>query len=206
MDTIKDKFLSINDEYDYDLIKQQIDTTQPVEFGHKIKVLLMTDRLHGCAAGLKEYLENSTDITVSLVNGLDGAAKAIRTKHIEFLIIIGYLRSKRNYEVVQYFKRVNPYSSVIIYAHTDGCINNERLTYGITFTYHRKEPVGDFISFMRILHEIENQRLYVESIYVTREEVSRKVLQDMRRAEEEEKREDRQAGMFAVLLRRFGLA
>jgi len=208
MITVQDKVININDEYDYDLIKKQMETMHPVTFGYKINVVLITDRLQGCAKGLKEYLENSTDISVNLVNSLNNAIKIIHAKPIDFLIVVGYLRLKRNYEAVTEFMHINKYSSAIIYAHSDGCINSERLKYGITFTYNRSEPVEGFVSFMRVLYEMENQRMYAESMYATREEVRRKALRDICRAEEEQGTNEKsnRIDMITILRRRFGLA
>jgi len=196
-------------ELDYDLIKKQVDAMDgPLSFGSKINVLMITDRLHGCANGLKEYLLNSDDIKVDLVNTLTDATKILYKKPVDFLIIVGYLRNSRAYEVVQEFKRINKYSSVIIYARADGIINDVRVKYGITFVYDRKKPIEDFVSFMSSLYEIESQRLYVESKYRTRYEERNAAMQAIFKAREAaaKEQEEAQDGVFTGLLRRFGWA
>jgi len=48
------KFKDIGNQTDYNLIKSQIKETDSITFRTKINVIILTDRLFGCAAGLKE--------------------------------------------------------------------------------------------------------------------------------------------------------
>ena len=103
----------------YGEIRKQVEGMQPFTFGAVINVLLITDRLHGCAQGLKEYLQNSSDISVDVVYDVASAQQAIREKPIDFLIVVGFLKDRKKYNVIKYAEQVNKYASVIMYASLD---------------------------------------------------------------------------------------
>jgi len=168
------------DAMHYHLIKEQIDKMQePVNFGSSINVLLLTDRLYGCAFGLIEYFQNSTDISVDFVNNLEGANRAILEKPYDFLIIVGYLEKKSYYRAIQPFRLLNKYSSVIIYAILDVHIHNECKKYDIAHSYERFDPVDGFVSYMREIHDEDTRQMHNEfSPEVTREQVRMEALRD----------------------------
>ena len=145
----ENEFDRIEHIIDYNLAKQQIDEMQTITFGAEISVLLLTDRLYGCAKGLQEYMQNSTDITVDLADTLAGAKKLIAQKPIDFLIIVGYLENEEMYQATQELTAANEYSTVIMYAGLDCLIDIHCRRHGIAFKYHRREPIEGFVSYMR---------------------------------------------------------
>jgi len=145
----ENEFDRIEHIIDYNLAKQQIDEMQTITFGAEISVLLLTDRLYGCAKGLQEYMQNSTDITVDLADTLAGAKKLIAQKPIDFLIIVGYLKNEEMYQATQELAAANKYSTVIMYAGLDCLIDMHCRRYKIAYKYHRREPISGFISYMR---------------------------------------------------------
>lgn len=166
MDTIisdlKKNIDDANNKQDYRYIKEQINAKETLTFSTPIKVLLMTDRLQGCAKGLKEYFENSTDITVNLVDSCENnisATRLILDKHIDFLIVVGYLRNKYNYNVVDFFRRVNQYSNVILFAGLDSFIQYESAKYGIEYVCNRRNPVELLVGIMVYLYDYENLKM-----------------------------------------------
>jgi len=138
--------------YDYTSAKNQIKEMQTLTFGAKVNVLLVTDRLPGCAKGLQEYLQNSTDITVDMAYTLESARDVIQKKAIDFLIIVGYLKHRTNYEIKEFFEKTNKQSTAIMYAILDDLIYEECKTHNITHKYQRMEPMNGFLSFMRICY------------------------------------------------------
>jgi len=94
----REKFDTIDDTA-YRLIKVQIDNEKALTFNTPINVLLLTDRLAGCTLGVKEYLENSTNITADMVSDFVEATDLILKKSYDFLSIVGYLKDELGYEV-----------------------------------------------------------------------------------------------------------
>ena len=154
---------SSQNQAEYSLFEAQVKKMQgPITFGYPINVLLITDRLFGCAQGLAEYLQNSMDIAVDLVHSLEDANQVIKEKPIDFLIIVGYLKNKGSYEAIQSVKRANKHSNVIMYASLDGVIFYECDKYEIALYYERFAPVDGFISFMREIYE-DNRNMHTEN-------------------------------------------
>ncbi|MDR1669004.1 MAG: hypothetical protein LBR76_03515 [Oscillospiraceae bacterium] len=137
------------DAMDYSKARAQISSMLPITFGAEIRVLILTDRLPGCARGLYEYLSNSDDITVRMVYTLKDARKAMRFRSFDFLIIVGMLEKRKNYESIQIIRRKNPNARVIMYALLDWAIRDICAEYGIECSYSRKVPMEGFISYMR---------------------------------------------------------
>ena len=188
MDVIQDKNfkfdLDIRNQRDYSLIKEQIDTMHRVTFGSSINVLLVTDRLYGCALGLAEYLQNSTDITVDVVTFYEYATEIIHEKPVDFLIIVGYLQVHHTYDIVQYCRNINKYSSVVFFASVDGLIRNLQSKYEIQYSYNRRHPIDGFVAYLRELYAEESDRMQKEvPPETTREQLRVEALQELVRAE-----------------------
>jgi len=137
------------DTLDYAKAKKQKESTQKFSFGSEINVLIITDRKLGCAKGLQDYLQNSTDITADLVTGSDEAQTIIDQKPIDFLIIVGYLKDRFNYDTMEAVKKINRFASIIMYGSTDSCIINECFRFKITENFHREKPIAEFVDYMR---------------------------------------------------------
>jgi hypothetical protein len=97
-------------------------------------------------------MQNSTDITVYLHHNFDEAQMVINDTPIDFLIIVGYLKDKNNYEIIKAVRRGNLYASVIMYAVIDDCIEHECSNYNINNKFHRREPIAAFIKYMRLCY------------------------------------------------------
>lgn len=132
---------------DYDNAKKQIEAMQPITFGHAVNILLLTDRLHGCAKGLLEYLSNSTDITVNLVNDLEAVQRMAEQAPLDFLIIVGMLHHTETYKSIQAVKKANT-ACIIMYAVIDGIIQNICAQNGIAHMYNRYLPMEAFVSYL----------------------------------------------------------
>ena len=140
---------TLKDEFDYGKILGQFDTEKPLTFGSPINVLLITNRLFGCAEGLKEYLQNSTDITVNLVSNSDDAIQIILERPIEFLILVGYSKDIRTYGILKFFKRANKYSDTILYTVMEDYVFALGEEHGIDYVCNRMLSVDLLIKSMR---------------------------------------------------------
>ena len=130
------------DKNDYDYAKMQIEQMEKITFGQDISILIITDRLHGCARGLADYLENSTDITVDVIHD---AAEIPKKKRFDFLIIVGYLADIRNYSVMK--KAGN--AKVIIYALDSGTIDTICRVFKISYKFDRTRRIERFVEYIR---------------------------------------------------------
>jgi len=137
---------------DYKNILEQIDKTNPITFVEPVNVLLIADRLYGCSSGLKLYMENSTNITVDLVDDSDSAISIMQQKHIHYFIIVGYLKNENNYKALAFYKEnfqsIHPFCFDIIYARLDMLIRDLGIEHDISYVYERDLPVKDFIQYM----------------------------------------------------------
>ena len=137
------------DTKDYVNARAQIESMLPITFGKEIRVLILTDRLPGCARGLFEYLSNSADITVHMVYDIKDVRRALRFRSFDFLIIVGMLNKRENYESIEAVLKKNPYTRVIMYAYLDWTIQDVCERYGIGETYHRDAPMEGLVSYMQ---------------------------------------------------------
>ena len=128
---------------------KEIADMQKLTFGKEISVLIMTDRLYGHAVGLNEYLQNSTDTTVYLVDTLTDAIKIVDKTKLDFLIIVGYLSNKRYYSVIQAVKETNESVSIVILATLDSLIDDECREYNIPYRFSKKRPMREFVDYLR---------------------------------------------------------
>lgn len=171
--------------YDYHRAKEQIDADAPFIFGAKINVLLITDRLPGCAIGLREYLQNSTGVTVDLVYTLADAEAIINAKPLDFCVIVGYLENKENYKAVKLFRKFNRATDVFMYAGASMHISYECAKYEIRDTYDRYFPIQGLVLIMQNNFEVRisviRERLGPD---MTREQMWREVKEKHGRAVE----------------------
>jgi len=158
-----DKFVNPKDMYNYTNIKKQISVMQEFAFGFEINVMIMTDRLPGIAIGLREYMQNSSDITVDLVSCLSEAKEIINNKHIDFFILAGYQKNELNYNAVELVKKYNKYSTVIIYALLDPYITYFCRKYSIKAKYDRTKPIEGFIKYMRNCYSYKNSSFFKDN-------------------------------------------
>ena len=114
----------------------------------KNKILMITDRLHDCARGLKDYLESSADMTVDLISDVKEMPKK---KHYDFLIIVGYLENSANYYAMSKIKKHNDVK-VIFYALDSIYIDYLCKKHGIVYRFDRTRPMEKFMQYMRQIH------------------------------------------------------
>ena len=199
------------DELEYSIIKKQIDAIEPIDFGSPMNILLISDRLLGCAKGLKEYLQSNPSITVDLVNTSADAVRIIRGNSIDFLIIVGLLKDETDYNVVKFFKRVNKYSGIIFYALLDNAIKDLCKKYVIDYTYDRRRLPDNLCFLMKGAYLCESMRIQdvypnvtLEQTKEIRLQIRREVLKDIIRSEAEQPQK-KCLGIIAALLRYLGL-
>ena len=149
---------------DYRLIKHQIEQMkrmkQQIHFGSKVNILLVAEELEACRAGLKEYLENSTDITVYSACVTNDARSIIKSMPFDFMIIVEAFRSKMNYHIVESFEYFNKYAFTILYTGmTNPDLQTECTKYGIFHTYSKHDRLEGLISTMQELYAISTERV-----------------------------------------------
>ncbi|MCL2398958.1 MAG: hypothetical protein FWC91_04320 [Defluviitaleaceae bacterium] len=192
-DVNKNFFCDDKIEPHYTLIKKQIKPIPLATFSSPINILLITDRLWGYTRGLKEYMESVPGVSADLASDSAEADQIIQAKPIDFLIIVGYLKSKECYSAVKSFERINKFSCAIMYAILDEYIQIERLKYGINYEFSRLIPIEEFVLFMCDLYAKETQRMHqTVSPEATREQLRTEALQEQEITilEEEQLQED----------------
>ena len=143
------EFARQRNSLDYACVRKQTDALEPYSFGSNINVLLITDRGHGLAVGLRQYFGKSTDISVDLVYSLSEAKKVIQQKRVDFLVVVGMFENEENYKSIQMVKKAYKHIIVLMYAYIDPAIRFCCEEYGIEHLYSCLAPVEGFVEYMR---------------------------------------------------------
>jgi hypothetical protein len=151
--------MDLENRNDYAAAREQINAMERFSFGAQITVLLVTNRLPGCAMGLQEYLQNSTDIAVELVETYEEARAVINAKPLDFLIFVGYQKAHDNYRAKELFERFNKYSTTVIFAVPTPVIESHSQIYKIKSVFDRRKSLARFVVFMKERYEAENYLL-----------------------------------------------
>ena len=147
------EFMRHVEMYEHDKILNQIDKTRPFTFGAEINVMLITDRLFGCAEGLRAYLRNSVDVIVDIVHSVEEARVTMPYRlRYDFLIIVGFLGIEQNYDIINEMKKIHKDVITIMYARLGKVIQDECKLYEIEHAFSSDDPVDSFIAHMRALH------------------------------------------------------
>lgn len=144
---------SVSDQIAYDSIKDQMNSSIVHHFGHKINIMVLSDRLMGCSDGLCEYLKQYDDINVIRLWSIDDAEKACKETIPDIFIIIGYLKDKNLYNILKTVKRSNKYACTVIYAMLDECIMNVKRDYEIEFEFSRCDPIPNFMNYLEKIYQ-----------------------------------------------------
>ena len=190
-----DEIMQIVNISDYIDIRKKIETMSMITFGLKINVLIISDRLYVVAKGLQEYLLNSSDINVDLEDNLEASKQIIMLKPIDFLIIVGYLKNKENYESIQAVKKLNKHCCVVMFASLDSIIYEECATHGITYKYHRRHSLDGLIDYMRQIYRVETVQ-YQRDYSPNREQVWQNAVQLMEQEHLDNERKEHYKKVF----------
>ena len=168
LDKLKDleKYLLTLDNLDDALrFEKQIEYSNPITFGSPINVLLIcSSAFNACARMLRAYLGNSTDIKVDMVTDVN-SVNILRTfakKPYDFMIFSGYQENAGCFTATNFFEGVNTYSSAIVHGRLGKLpdfVDKLCVVCNIHYRFDSLEPLDKLVSYMRDLHEKENQRL-----------------------------------------------
>lgn len=137
--------------YQNELIEKisQIDPRKHYQLGihYNVKIMIVTDRLHGCAEGLYQCLQCYSDIEVFKIEGLSDIDNVQEIPDI--VIVVGYLEKKNTYHKISNLKKRNPYLQSILYGMVDEKIIFEQTTYHIDLVFERTLSVEQLADFIR---------------------------------------------------------
>jgi len=112
-------------------------------------VLILTDRLQLIIDQLTEYLKEKTNIHVlDVVNDSEGVLRVSRENHIDFLIIAGFLRNEKTYEVLYELDKIQSNYLEVHWAMIDSLILDHGQTYHIRARFDRRLPMEEFVGFL----------------------------------------------------------
>jgi len=144
----------------------QIDTNKNYQLGigYSVKIMIVTDRLHGCAEGLYRCLQCYSDIEVFKIEELSDIDNIQTIPDI--VIVVGYLNTKNTYHKINNLKKRNVYLQAILYGIIDGKIIDDQSIYNMDAVFDRRLPVAQFADFIsKIMKEnIEKQNTYEQNI------------------------------------------
>ena len=148
-----------SDELDYIRTKDEDCPIDSFTFSNAPNALLLTDHSYGYAKGFQEYLQKTSDITVDLINNFDDAQKIIDEKPIDFLVIIRYLKTERNYEIIKAVRKCNKDVWVIMLDCLDDFVDNVCHCNDIEIKYEIFRPIKEIVTYMWLK---DNQKRYYD--------------------------------------------
>ena len=140
----------MTDEMDYKLIEHQIIESKPckIEMTKPLNALIMTDRLFGGAFGLYRFFTNCTDIEAKIVCDSDNVKELMKYIKFDIVIFVGYLKNKKNYDVINLINKASSDSKIIMFANIDDVITAECKKYEIEYMFNRYNKMTDFLKFI----------------------------------------------------------
>ena len=151
------------DEADYNLIEKQMIDASPVKMIKPLNALIITDRLFGCAFGLYRFFTKLTDINAKIVSDFHSAEELVMNNKYDLIIFVGYMKNKKNYDVIKYYKYVISKPKIIMYANIDGIVESDCMTFGITHMFNRYDKITDFLDFINVTVSSWKQLLYAKT-------------------------------------------
>jgi hypothetical protein len=116
---------------------------------NKIKILILSDRLHDEAKVLAGYLRCTGGFEVAGIAGDRQQALKIAQKQVfDYLIIAGYLKIEYNYGVIAELQRQKREFVTIQWAILDSLITTFCQRYDIPLKFERTRPLADFVEFL----------------------------------------------------------
>lgn len=117
--------------------------------GMKIKVLILSDRLTDRAKVLAEGLRGTGRVHVAGIAGDRRQALSIAKDHsFDYLIIAGYLKTERTYEVIAELKEKQKKFIPVHWALLDSLIAGFCQRYQIPLRFERTRPLEEFVDFL----------------------------------------------------------
>jgi ActR/RegA family two-component response regulator len=115
----------------------------------KISVLILSDRLSKQAKALAEYLRGTDTVhVVGLAEDRQQALGIAKEHTFEYLVIAGYLKAERTYEVIAELKGQQKKFIAVQWAMLDSLITGFCQRYKIPLKFERTKPMGDFVAFL----------------------------------------------------------
>lgn len=116
---------------------------------YQIRVLIISDRLQNQARALEEYLRGTGRIDVLGIAESRQQVLEIAQRHsFDYLIIAGYLRAERTYEVIAELQKQRKSFLPVQWAILDSLISGFCRRYSIPLQFERTRPMEDFVKFL----------------------------------------------------------
>ncbi len=114
-----------------------------------IHVLIISDRLFDRAKSLAEYLRGTGNFKViGLAENMQQAINLVQDCSFDYLIIAGYLKVERTYEVIAELQKQQKEFLTVQWAMIDSLITGFCQHYKIPLKFERTLPMPEFISFL----------------------------------------------------------
>jgi len=116
-------------------------------------VLILTDRLQFEVNDLTKYLRDNTAIRIlDVVNDSESVLRVARENHIDFLIIAGFLRNEKTYEVLYELDEIQNNYMEVHWAAVSPTIFDHKQTYHIRANFDRFRPCEEFVGFLEKMY------------------------------------------------------
>ena len=116
---------------------------------NQIHVLIISDRLLNQANALAKYLSSTGSINVvGLAENKQQALNIAKDYSFDYLIIAGYLKAERTYEVIAELQEQRKEFLSVQWAMLDPLITCFCQRYKIPLKFERTLPMADFVSFL----------------------------------------------------------
>ncbi|WP_027399225.1 hypothetical protein [Anaerovorax odorimutans] len=125
-----------------------------------ISILIISDRLIDQAKKLADYLSSMGVQIVALVSDKEKALSYLNQK-FDFLVIVGYLKNRNSYEIIEESKKYKASFIAVHWAILDEIISKYCRIYKIPLLFERTLPMSEFLSFLK-LHRNDKKILIIK--------------------------------------------
>jgi hypothetical protein len=136
---------------DYDYVTGVLEAVPDIVFRNHISILIVTNRLLGCARGIYDGLRHISDLKFSLATDAETAERFLKQQAYDFMLVVGYLEYTHDYKIVRLAqsKRIK----TIMVANLDPLITHICMQYDIVHTLDRYKAIGKLPEMLKVLHE-----------------------------------------------------
>lgn len=133
----------------YQRMSEEINHSPHIDWGMNLNAVIISDRCFGRANGIYDYLHQKTNLQgIALFEDFYALEQYIKKTAPDILILVGYQKSRLNYNSIKLAREINPNVLVIMNASVDPFIEGICTAYELLI-YSSFDTVGGFVDYIK---------------------------------------------------------